>query len=209
MKNKIADISLIVIVVIIIILLGFYFIQNKLSNNFDNKTTIPNQTEQDKQTNDNQPQNKLVTNDFEINLPAGWQQTAPMTRVSAMAVNNNEKINDPAAQKINFKTYMAISYDTLQGKSLSEYLQNTKNQLQEAISDIVFAQEHDTTINNKTARAVEANLTQQGVNFKVLIVVIKGEGDDVWVISFNTLQSSWAEYQEIFSATANSFSLKK
>jgi len=64
-------------------------------------------------------------------------------------------------------------------------------------------------INSRTARAIEADLTQQGVNFKILIVAVKGEGDDVWVISFNTLQSSWMAYQETFSDIANSFKLKK
>ena len=125
-----------------------------------------------------------------------------------MAVNADEQLNDPAAQKINFKSYFAISYDVLQGKSLSEYLQSVKSQLQQTISGAVFAQEHNTTINGKPAWAFEASFTQQGVNFKILMVAVKGVNDDVWVISFNTLQSTWVEYQKVFSDIANSFSLK-
>lgn len=192
MKNKTVTIVLIILIVVAAALTGFYFLQKNTN-----------------QPTGGQSQNKLVTDYFEINLPAGWQQATPPPGASAMAVDGNEEINDPAAQKINFKTYVAVSYDTLQEKSLSDYLQSLKDQLKQAVPDIVFVEEHDAVINSRTARAIEADLTQQGVNFKILIVAVKGEGDDVWIISFNTLQSSWTAYQETFSGIANSFKLKK
>ena len=92
---------------------------------------------------------------------------------------------------------------------MSEYLQSVKNQLQQTISNAVFAQERDITINDKAARAVEINLTQQGVDYKILMIVVAGKGDDVWVMSFNTIKSSWDGYEETFSSIAKSFSLKK
>jgi len=210
MKNKIAIIVLIIAVAAIAAVIGFYFIQkNKAPANFVENTIPPSQAGINNQANSEQSQNKLVTDDFEISLPEGWRKTAPAMGASAMAVKADEQLNDPAAQKINFRSYFAVSYDTLQGKSLSEYLQVVKSQLQQTISGAVFAQEHDTTINGKVARAFEASFTQQGANFKILMVAVKGVGDDVWVISFNTLQSTWAEYQKAFSDIAGSFSLKK
>ena len=210
MKNKIVIIIIIMVVAVMAIAAGFYFIQkNKLSANPVENTTSAGQFETNNQTSPEQPQNKLATDDFEINIPEGWRQTVPAIGSSAMAVKADEQLNDPAAQKINFRSYFAVSYDTLQGKSLSEYLQVVKSQLQQTISGAVFAQEHDTTINGKVARAFEASFTQQGANFKILMVAVKGVGDDVWVISFNTLQSTWAEYQKAFSDIAGSFSLKK
>ncbi len=197
MKNKVAIIVLIVVIVIVAILIGYRFLPKN------------NQAGGNNQTDAGQSQNKLVTDDFEISLPVGWQQAAPPVGASAMAVDNNEEISDPAAQKINFKTYVAVSYDTLQGKSLSEYLQSIKGQLQQALPGTVFSQEHDAVINSRTARAFEVDLTQQGASFKILIVAIKGEDDDVWTMSFNTLQNSWMAYQETFSGIANSFKLKK
>lgn len=209
MRNKIVIIIIIIMVAIMAVAVGFYFTQkNKLSANPVGNTTPAGQFETNNQTNPEQPQNKLITDDFEIILPEGWRQTAPAIGTSAMAVNINEIIDDSAVQKINFKSYFAISYDTLPGKSLSEYLQGVKGQLQQTISDVVFSQEHETTINGKAARAFEASFAQQGVNFKILMVAVEGAGDDVWIISFNTLESTWAQYQEIFSNTANSFSLK-
>jgi len=209
MKNKIVIIVLIIVIVVIAVATGFYFSrQNKQSTSPAGNAALPSQTGENNQTNGEQPQNKLVTDDFEINLPAGWQKTAPAIGSSAMAVKINEQLSDPVAQKINFRSYFAVSYDTAQGKSLNEYMQTVKSQLQQAISGIIFAQEHDTTINGKAARAFEADFNQQGVNFKILMVAIDGVGDDVWVISFNTLQSTWAEYRDSFSNIASSFSLK-
>ena len=238
MKNKIIIAVLIILGIILAVLIGIYFIrQNKsltnLSENImqQNQNSVPassasensatNQipasnpegttsaTGTNKQTNTEQSQGKLVTDDFDVNLPAGWRQTVPAMGASAMAVNANESINDPAAQKINFKSYFAVSYDTLQGKSMSEYEQIVKSGLQQTISNVVFTKEQDMTINGKSAHALEAELTQQGVNFKILMVVVRGQGDDVWVMSFNTTKSSWDGYKETFYGVANSFNLKK
>ena len=206
MKNKI--IILVIFAVILIILAGFYFFKQDKSKS-DLPTNIKDSAEKNNQTDNEQLQKKLVTDDFEITLPVGWEQTTPAIGTSAMAVNENEKLDDPAAQKINFKSYFAISYDTLQKKSLSEYLQNIKNTLLQTISNVVFTNEQDIIIDNKPARAVEAELTQQGVDFKILMVVIAGQHEDVWVISFNTTKSSWDGYKEIFSNITKSFSLKK
>jgi len=210
MKNKITIFILIIVVAVVAALIGFYFVQkNRSPIDFVNNVVLPDQSGVNNQVSAEQLQNKLVTDDFEITLPAGWRKTEPVMGASAMAINANEQLSDPAAQKINFKSYMAVSYDTLQGKSLSEYSQSVKNQLSQAISNVVFANEQDVMINGRSARAIEAELTQQGVNYKILMVVVTGKGDDVWVMSFNTLQSSWMGYQEVFSGIANSFNLKK
>jgi len=234
MKNKTIIIVLIISGIVLAALVGVYFIiQNKLPINFmqqnqnnapansASENTAANQTPAGNQggtesgagesnkTNTVQPQNKLITDDFSINLPTDWKQTAPPMGSSAMAVNTNEHINDPAAQKINFKSYFAVSYDTLQGKNMNDYLGIVKSGLLQTIPNVVFTKEQDMTINGSSANAIEAELTQQGVNFKILMVVVKGQGDDVWVISFNTTKSSWDGYKETFYSIADSFSLKK
>jgi len=79
MKNKIVVIVLIVVIVVATILIGYRFLPKN------------NQAGGNNQPTDGQSQNKLVTDDFEINLPAGWQQTAPPMGASAMAVDNNEE----------------------------------------------------------------------------------------------------------------------
>jgi len=51
-------------------------------------------------------------------------------------------------------------------------------------------------------------IAQQGVDFKVLMFLIKGGGDDIWLISFNTAQGYWSEYQNLFQEIAASFEIK-
>ena len=203
MKNK-AVISVVVIVVVVLaVVVGFYLLKQNKPAPEDAPAA-----EQNQMPNGSETGGKLITDDFSINLPAGWIQATPPGGVSAMAVNVAETIDDPVAEEIGFKSYLAVSYDTLQGENISEYLQTVKSELQKTMPGAVFMNEQDTTINNRSARAMEMELTQQEIDFKILMVVIKGKGEDVWVMSFNTLQSSWDENKEAFSDIAKSFSLK-
>lgn len=153
-------------------------------------------------------ENVLVTDDFSIERPEGWEQMSAPMGVSAIVVNVNEQITDPEAKKINFRSYFSVSYDTLQGKTEPEYFNYIKNSLTQALPEIKFTQEKQITINNDKAQALEADLTQQGVDFKVLMVITKGQGSDVWIISFNTLKSKWDGYKDLFYQTAGTFRLK-
>lgn len=209
MKNKALFFVLIVLGIVSAVLIGVYFFRQNGPAVDPAENTAQNKTPAVSQGKTEQPQNKLVTDDFSIDLPAGWRQTAPAMGASAMAVNADENINDLAAQRINFQSYLAVSYDTLQGKSMSAYLQTVKSGLQQAISSVVFTKDQDMTINGRSAHAIEAELTQQGVNFKILMAVVGGQGEDVWVISFNTTESSWDGYKEMFYSIAGSFSLKE
>lgn len=228
MKNKIIFGS-IVLGIVLLVSAGVYFLgkdnsvadlagntANELADNAG-KSQMP---EQDSQAPDggiadsgqaaaSQLQNKLVTDDFEMNIPSGWIQAQPMAGTSAIVVNTKESLNDPAVKKINFKSYFAVSYDVFQGKSLDEYSETIKNGLRQTVQGVVFANEHDIVVNGRPARAFEAEMSQQGVNFRVLMVLVKGEGDDAWVLSFDTTKSAWDGYAQTFSDIVNSFKLKK
>ncbi|MFA5355376.1 MAG: hypothetical protein WC302_01395 [Candidatus Paceibacterota bacterium] len=220
--KKIVLISVILIIVLAI-LAGFYiFNKNKLSvvppedipqndepseASDQNELLADNQTEMDDAAKE---RNKLVTDDFSMDLPVGWSKTQnTMAEVTAMAANMNEDIGDAAAQAINFKSYLAVSSDLLQGKTMDEYMSSVKSELQTAVPGIIFTNENSLTINGKPTRAIEAEMTQQGVNFKVLIVVVQSDDAEVWVMSYNTVKSSWDEYKEDFSESARSFVIKK
>ena len=206
MKKTIVSILIIAGVALVIFISVYFTKQNKPAVDSVKNTAQENPSSQ---INTEQAQNKMVTDDFEIVVPDGWKQTAPAMGSSAMAVKINENLNDPAAQKINFQSYFAVSYDTFQDKTMSEYVQIVKNGLQQTISGIIFTKDQDMTINGKPAHAMEAELTQQGVDFKILMIAITGEEKDVWVMSFNTTKNSWDIYKETFYSIANSFSLKK
>jgi hypothetical protein len=185
-------------IIIIALIIGIFLI-------IGNKQTV------NPPKNNEQTQSALLeTESFSMNLPTGWQKVDPLVGISAMAVNIGEKVTDPTVQKINFKTYAAISYNTLQGKKMSEYLKALKNELLGIVPDVVFTKEQDIKLNNGyPANTIEAEFNQQGVDFKVLIVTITGPGEDVWMLSFNTTKSSWDGYKQTFLDMANSFTLKQ
>lgn len=199
MKNKFVVLASIILGIVLLIVAGMYFIRkNKVLVNSTDKTTLTTIKEE-----------KIVTDDFSINLPNGWTQTTAPAGAIAMVVNSNDNITDPAAKKINFQSYFAVVHDTLKGKSLKEYTQLVKNFLQQNNSSVVFSQEQDLTINGQSAHQIEIEMTQQEVNFKVLLILINGQADDIWSLSFNTAKSNWEDYKEIFYSTANSFIIKK
>ncbi len=208
MKNKTVFFVLIVLGIILAVLIGVYFFRQSKPAVNSTESTAQENPSNTPANETGQPQNKIITDDFSIDLPAGWKQTAPAMGASAMAVSANENINDPAAQKINFKSYFAVSYDTFQGKTMNEYVQIVKDALKQTIPSVVFTKDQDMTINGKSSHGLEAELTQQGVNFKMLMVIISGKGDDLWGISFNTTKSGWDGYKDVFYNTANSFVVK-
>jgi len=194
--NKALKVIIISIVVILAIILGIYIIQ-KLAPFASNVTTdIKN----------NLP--KSGTDDFSIYVPKGWTEVKTLPGISLMAVNNKEESADPAAKKINFRTYLAVSYDTLNNRTLSEYIQYIKNSLEQTAPDAVYSNERSGKINDKDAYFIEADVYQQGVNVKALLVFILGKDKDIWTISLNTTKLEWDTYSDLFSQIANSFEVK-
>jgi len=183
--------------------------QEEVSGTTTTVTDVNSTTTQTQQPISGQSQSKIITDDFSINLPDGWRQANAPAGTTAMAVKFNEHISDPAAKKINFNSYFAVVYDTIGEKSLQEYVDFTKQSLQQVISLVVFVSEANLSINGQQAHKIEMEMTQQGADFKVLLVIVKGQGNDVWTISFNTTKSNWGEYQNVFYNTANSFIVKK
>lgn len=208
MKKK-KTILILTFALIILVMAGFYIFNRESVLVNPKENNIPYGTgPQDERTIAGKKQ--LVTDDFSMELPTGWSKTIDtMTGVSAMATNPDEIINDAAAQKINFKSYLAVSSDTLNEKTIKEYMQSVKDEIQMLVPDAIFANENVLTINERPARAMEAEMMQQGINFKVLMVTVQGNGNDVWIMSYNTTKNSWDGYKEDFSDSAKSFTLKK
>ena len=110
----------IIVVAVVGVGLTFYFLnQNKNSDNLSLETA-------------NSPERTTglyVGDDFTIVSPKDWIQThLPSTLVSFQ--NPNEKHPEgSAASKINFKSYIAVSFDNTQGKTLEEIAELVKQHL--------------------------------------------------------------------------------
>ncbi len=205
MKNKVL-ISIIILVILGIgIGIGYYVARSNLLNK---PSTSEYQDRSGLSPEANQiplQEYTLEKEDFSINVPAGWKEVPPSSGISAMVVNIGEQPTEEAAKRINFKSYFAVSYDTLAGKTREKYLEDYKQKLRGVLPEIVFVDENPGSIDGKDAYFIEANLTQQGVDYKVFLVLVRGKGDDVWTISFNTLESDWLKYKDLFYQTAESF----
>src|SRR4030042_693998 len=197
MQSKTTVIVVIILIVVLALAAYFYFFKQDKSavnptENVTNETTTEENlvneqyaVEGNDQTNAEQSQNQIVTDDFSIALPVGWSKAVEtVPEALAIAINPNETINDVAAQNINFKSYLAVSSDKLQDKTFSEYAQSVKSGLEATLASAVFTKDQDMTINGNSAHATELEMTQEGINFKVLLVIIKGEGEETWILSF-------------------------
>ena len=152
---------------------------------------------------------RLVTKDnFSLRVPDAWVETQAPTGVSLMLKNNSEQITNQAAKQIGFKSYLAVIRDNLGSNTIENYLSLSKDALKQAIPGITFAKEDSTSIGGRQAKVLEADISQQGINFKVLMFIISGENKEVWVISFNALSENWNANKSLFYQIAWSFKLK-
>jgi hypothetical protein len=199
MKNKVLIILGVVLLIVVVGGVWFYF--GKTENQEINKNQ--NQEEQ-------AGGNMLVKDGFSIVLPKGWTESAGTVEgVAALAFDPNEQITDEAAKSISFASYLSIGQDSLQDKSINDYLVYTKQELQKALGVAEFINEQSLAINSKEAYSLEMQLNQENINFRVLMVLIAGDNGDVWAVSFNTLESMWNDYKDAFYNSAKSFIVKK
>jgi hypothetical protein len=200
MTKKTKIIIITAAVIVLAGLTGLYFIKQ-------NRNTIPVNSNPENSV--EQKQEKIVTEYYSIDLPVGWKQTESVPEVSAMAFYLDEKVTDPAIQKLNFKSYLTINSDTLGNRSMADYLQEIRNSLTQAVTKAVFAKEQDLTINDNLSHEMEIEIIQEGTDFKLLMVIVKGKEDDVWTIMFDTTKDNWDGYKDMLYTSANSFVVKK
>ncbi|MFA5129120.1 MAG: hypothetical protein WC445_04155 [Patescibacteria group bacterium] len=160
--------------------------------------------------NQNQPsgENVLATDDFSLTYPAGWRSAPAITGVSAMIVKENENIADPEAKKMNFQTYLAVAYDSSEGQTKDEVVEYLKNELRAVIPEIVFSRENFLTVNGREVYATEITFRKSGLDFHVLEVLVWGKENDLWVLSYNTLEELWQGYVSDFEKITQSFIVK-
>ena len=145
---------------------------------------------------------------FSVLVPKGWKEIPARTGVSAMVVNAGEEITDPTLKKINFLSYYSVSYDTLKARTMDEYVVYIKDMVKQFAPDIAFASEESLKINGNDGYKIEADLNQQGANFKVLIFLIKGKDNDIWNMSFNSGAVNWEKNKEEFNRIGGTFTIK-
>ncbi|MFH2136729.1 MAG: hypothetical protein ABII19_03840 [Patescibacteria group bacterium] len=198
-----------VIVIFVIAAMAYWFLTTQSNILGENNLSVPGEI-LGNNSNQNQPSSgNVFTNDnFSLSYPAGWRQVPAMTGISAMIVKGNENFTDPEAKKMNFQTYLAVSYDSVEGKTKEEIAEYVKSEVAAVFPGIVFSNEKFSTINGREAYSLEMTFSKSGVDFHVLEVVVWGNENDLWILSFNTLEELWQNYIGEFEEMTGTFIIK-
>jgi len=118
------------------------------------------------------------------------------------------KDNAASSLACSYPTYLALSKDKIQSKTIAAYGEYLKDQIRQSVAGVSFSNENIVKINNREAFAMEGYVRQNQTNFKILTAALKGDGDEVWVFNFNTVENKWENNAPVFEQILNSFSLK-
>jgi len=151
--------------------------------------------------------NKYVGDDFSILQPAGWSQG--QIQGTLISFHNTSEVfpEGSAARKINFKSYIAVSFDMVNERSLGEINDLTMDQIKASIPSTEVITSSDETINGQPAKISVFTMSQQEVDYTVFMSVVS-KGDKYYAISGNTTTDKWTEYEDLFYQIARSFVFK-
>ena len=150
----------------------------------------------------------VLKDGFSVVVPEGWSEKPAPMGASMMVINTSQKTSDERAKLINFQDYYTVLLDSQENLGEGEYIEILKNQLKQVAPDIEFFNEKFLEVNANEAYTFEANMRQNEIDFKILMVTINGKGNDVWVLTFNTTELDWDEYFDVFQEVVNSFSIR-
>ncbi|MFH0853674.1 MAG: PsbP-related protein [bacterium] len=197
---------IIIIIVIIVAGVGIYFAtQGTKTENINQAEPATNSA--GNTNNASAQENTYIGEDFTILQPADWTQgQIPGTLVS---FHNTGEVQPEgsAAKKINFQSYLAISFDLANERSLAEINDLTINQIKATIPSAEVITTNDETIDGQPAKVDILTLSQQEVDYTVFMAVISKD-DKYYAITGNTTTDKWAEYKDMFYATARSFTME-
>jgi len=196
---------LIVIIAVLVIGAGvvIYFVSQNKEDGTATNTTQTNLS----LTNQAPEPERYIGNDFTIISPEDWQYATIPGALTAFQNANETHPEGSAAAKINFRTYIAVSFDNVQGRTLEEISSFLQQETLGAIPSTKFVSLTDETVDGQAAKFLEAELTQQEVDYKILLAVVL-KGDKYFIISSSTTTDKWSEYKNLFYNTARSFKFK-
>jgi len=200
---------LIIIIVAIVIIgagIAVYFFTQSEDTNTNAPTNSANQTNASAATNA-ESADRYIGDDFTILKPDGWTQSQISGTLVSFHNTNEVHPEGSAARKINFQSYMAVSFDMTNERSLVEINDLTINQIKAAIPSAEVTASSDETVDGQAAKFTVLTLNQQEVDYTIFLAVII-KGDKYYTISGNTTTDKWTEYEDLFYQIAQSFVFK-
>jgi len=150
---------------------------------------------------------KYVGDDFSILQPAGWTQGQIQGTLVSFHNANEVFPEGSAAKKINFKSYLAVSFEMANEKSLTEINDFVGSQIEASIPSAEPVSSKDETVDGQPAKFNVFIMNQQEVDYTVFLAVIL-KGDKFYTVSGNTTTDKWTEYEDLFYQIARSFVFK-
>jgi len=154
-------------------------------------------------------QGKIDTKYFKLALPLGWETQEPAPEpfvLKATYIKNNSR--DLLARKINYKTNLSVAHEALEEETLSEYINLLDDKIKNMQQGATIHSAGQTVFNNNPAYLIDAEMKDNGIEFKNIVGVISGKKNDVWIISLNTTKLDWDDTAVQFYGVLNSFQLK-
>jgi hypothetical protein len=222
MQNYNAKLKIIVvgaiIVVIVVIIAYFYFPKKKLDSLPENMAAAQT-IELNKDSQKVRPSVKtaatgtpvsikdrmLEKDGFTILVPAGWAEVNYMAGATIVA-NPGEENLDPVLKKSGFKSYFSVTREKMREKTWGQAITYVGTIVSGAAPEIKYAAERDGVLAGSTMHYWEADLERDGAKFKILVYALRGDGDDLWILTFNTGASMWPAYSRLAPKVFDSFS---
>ncbi len=207
-SNAVLTYSVIVIVVILAGL-GIYWFVKKDDSTLKDGGAVNQETSTYVNANTNAAgsSSTYIGDGFTVLQPSGWIQSRIQGSLASFQRANESHGEGSPAEKINFKSYIAISFDSTNGRTLDQVDQATIDGITAAIPSAKSFAVNDETINGIPARLTAFELQQQDVSYTVLVAVFMAD-EKYYVMSFNTTTEKWIGYKDSFYEVARSFSLK-
>ncbi|MFH0951745.1 MAG: PsbP-related protein [Patescibacteria group bacterium] len=201
---------LIIIIVTIVIIgagVGIYFVTQGSKTENVNQSTNSVTNSISNTNNAAMQDNTYIGDDFSILKPADWTQS--QISGTLVSFHNTSEVHPEgsAAKKINFQSYLAVSFDMANERSLAEINDLTIDQIKASIPSAEVTASSDETVDGQPAKFNILTLNQQEVDYTVFIAVIS-KGDKYYAISGNTTTDKWTDYKDMFYETARSFVFK-
>jgi hypothetical protein len=148
------------------------------------------------------------TDEFSIIMPEGWQKSETLPAgVKFMALDPSEKGLSQTAKDLGFRTYFTVTTDVATDLPKDEYMQLVKDEILKLDANASFFNEKQLEVNGLETKSMEIEMSQQGIDFKVLMTFMWSD-EGIWGIGFNTTQEQWLGYQQLLTDLVNSFKLK-
>ncbi|MFA6392259.1 MAG: hypothetical protein WCW66_05970 [Patescibacteria group bacterium] len=206
-KSYLIWVSVIIIAAIVAVV---YFMMNGDKETNTNKVVTNTPINNSNTVTNTATDNIYVHDAFTITPPAGWPESQIPGTLASFFNTLEQHPEGSAAANVNFKSYLAVSFDTA---TIGSTLDSVNAKVMQEVETVASSLEevsvnHQILINDLPARFTVLDLTMQEVDYRVLIVVVLDQDNQrYYTVTGNTTAEKWGEYEAEFLKSARSLTI--